>query len=90
MIRIAVITGAGYSRAGGWPDASAILDHGAWVVTADTRYQAVWDAYATWKARTPVPVVEVPLVMVAGVVLCPRLLSRYRRSGDDKPPQERR
>jgi hypothetical protein len=57
VTRIAVITGAGFSRAGGWPDTSAILDHAAWAVTADkaARYSGVWDAYEAWKTSAPNP-----------------------------------
>jgi hypothetical protein len=65
--RIAVITGAGYSRAGGWPDTSAILNHPTWVVSRDKdgRYQAVWDAYGAWKATAPNPSGDVFMAEVA-------------------------
>jgi hypothetical protein len=68
MTRIAVIAGAGYSRAGGWPDTSAILDHGAWAMTAGkaARYQAVRDAYDAWKATAPNPSGDVFMAEVVG------------------------
>lgn len=71
MTRIAVITGAGYSKAGGWPETTSILDHAAWAVTPDKagRYQAVFDAFQAWKATAPNPSGDVFMAEVAAGVV---------------------
>lgn len=55
MPRIAVVAGAGWSKAAGWPDTTEILDHPAWLVGAAAagRYEAVWKAYDGWRGGDP-------------------------------------
>jgi hypothetical protein len=52
---VALVLGAGWSAAAGWPDTSAILDRDAWHVTRAQggRYQRVWDCYGRWQGGDP-------------------------------------
>jgi hypothetical protein len=53
--RIAIIVGAGFSAAAGWPDTSSILDSGAWLISQGqaSRYRRVWESYAAWLTANP-------------------------------------
>lgn len=54
-MRIAIILGAGFSAAAGWPDTSRILETGAWLVSQGqaARFRRVWDCYAAWRSANP-------------------------------------
>lgn len=51
--RIAIIVGAGFSGAAGWPDTTTVMDRGAWLVSdrQAARYEHVWRAYERWRDR---------------------------------------
>lgn len=54
-MRIAMILGAGFSAAAGWPDTSRILERGAWLVTQGqaARFRRVWGCYDVWRRTNP-------------------------------------
>jgi hypothetical protein len=54
-MRIAIILGAGFSAAAGWPDTSRILERGAWLVSQGqaARFRRVWDSHAVWRHANP-------------------------------------